>query len=303
MCGIPDEDAIEAVKNDRIDILVDCAGHTGGNRLRLFANKPGAIQVSSFGYPATTGLAAMDYYLTDAILDSQEDADHYAEKLLRIAPCFCCFRPPPNAPAVGGLPAAKNGFVTFGSLHTLARLNDRVIELWSGILKSIPDSRLRIIRTTLAGEIRNNLEAKFSGHGVDPGRIDLISEIPATGHLSLYNTIDISLDTFPWSGHTTACESLWMGVPVITLHGDRHAGRMVSSILSAVGLTEWRTYSTVEYLSIAGKKAGSIEALISLRSGLRDSVAASDLCNAEKYARKVEALYKKIWQDYCALIS
>jgi protein O-GlcNAc transferase len=298
-----DGSALEVIRNDRVDILVDCAGHTGGNRLGLFAKKPAALHLSSFGYPATTGLAAMDYYMTDAVLDPGEDADRYTEKLLRIAPCFCCYKPLPDAPVAGHSPAAKNGFVTFGSLHTLARLNDRVIELWSAVLKSIPDSRLRIIRTTLSGKIRNNLESKFSSHGVDPRRIDMTNEIPLNGHLSLYHTIDISLDTFPWSGHTTACESLWMGVPVVTLHGDRHAGRMVSSVLTVLGLTDWIGRSVGQYLSIAIKKAGAIEALISLRSRLRDIMTASDLCNAEKYAGKVEALYKRIWQDYCARIS
>lgn len=296
---VDDKEAEETIRNDRIDILIDCAGHTGCNRLRLFAQKPAPLQISYLGYPTTTGIAAMDYYLTDAIMDGSEDASLYTEKLIRVAPCFCCYRPLPDTPEVSELPAIRNGFVTFGSLHTLARLNDQVIELWSRILLSVPKSRLHIIRTTLAGRIRENLEAKFNNHGVDPQRIDMIHEIPEAGHLSCYHQIDILLDTFPWSGHTTACESLWMGVPVVTLHGNRHAGRMVSSVLNAAGLTDWTARSAEEYQSIAMKKASSIDELISVRSRLRDIIAASNLCNAEKFTRKVEALYTRIWKDYC----
>jgi predicted O-linked N-acetylglucosamine transferase (SPINDLY family) len=200
------------------------------------------------------------------------------------------------------LPAIRNGFMTFGSLHTLPRLNNRVIGLWSRVLLSVPGSRLHIIRTTLHGETKKNLEAQFKANGIDPKRIDMMSKIPAAGHLSLYHAIDISLDTFPWSGHTTACESLWMGVPVVTLYGNRHAGRMVSSVLRTLGLTDWIAHSTDEYLSLAQKKAASLEELISLRSRLREAISTSDLCNGEKFTRNVENLYKKVWKDYCARI-
>jgi protein O-GlcNAc transferase len=301
-CAMDDKEFEAAIRSDQIDILIDCAGHTGCNRLRLFAQKPAPLQISYLGYPTTTGLAAMDYYMTDAITDGGEDASFYTERLLRIDPCFCCYQPVPNAPDIGDLPAARNGFVTFGSLHTLSRLNDHIIELWSRIVQSVPGSRISIVRSTLQGTIRKDLEAKFSGYGVDPCRIDMINEIPAAGHLSCYRQIDISLDTFPWSGHTTACESLWMGVPVVTLHGNRHAGRMVSSVLSTIGLTDWVARSIDEYQSIAINKASSIDELISLRSHLREIMGASDLCNAGKFTRKVEALYKKIWKDYCCTI-
>ena len=295
--GLEDNCVKAAIGEDHIDILVDCSGHTAGNRLQLFAKKPAPLQISYLGYPTTTGLAAMDYYITDALLDHIEDSSLYTEKLLRIEPCFCCFLPNQKAPDVGDLPAAQNGFITFGSLHTLARLNDRVIELWSRLLNDFPTSRLCIIRNTLTGTTRKNLETRFSQHNIDLSRIELTNEIPAAGHLSLYHEIDILLDTFPWSGHTTACESLWMGVPVVSLYGDRHAGRMVSSILETMGLGDWVAHSTEDYRAIAIKKASAIDELKSLRGGLRGMIEGSEVCNAKKFTRKLEAVYKKVWSE------
>jgi protein O-GlcNAc transferase len=297
--GFNDKKAENAIREDYIDILVDCAGHTAGNRLGIFAKKPAPLQISYLGYPMTTGLAAMDYYVTDALLDSSEDAALYTEKLLRMEPCFCCYLPNQNAPCLNDLPAAQKGFVTFGSLHPLARLNDQVIDLWSGILKEIPASHLRIIRTTLVGAIRKKMETQFYQHDIDPKRVELVNEIPNGGHLSLYHGIDISLDTFPWSGHTTACESLWMGVPVVTLHGNRHAGRMVSSIMKNMGLDDWVAGSIEGYRAIAVQKASSIDTLKSLRARLRDIMASSEVCNGAKFTRKLEAAYRRIWIDYC----
>jgi protein O-GlcNAc transferase len=299
LAGIDDIKAESILRGDGIDLLIDCAGHTAGNRLPLLARKPAPVQVSYLGYPMTTGLAAMDYYLTDAILDPPQDASLYTEKLLYIDGCFCTYLPPDNAPGVQELPAEGNGYVTFGSLHTIARLNDRVIALWSRILKDVPTSRLRIIRTTLAGSARERLEKEFARHGIDPQRIELLHEIPPAGHLALYGDIDILLDTFPWSGHTTACESLWMGVPVVTLCGERHAGRMVSTVLKTIRLDEWVASSEDEYRAIAMGKAATIDALKSTRRSLRQSIATSNLCDARRFTQKLEAAYRKIWAEYC----
>ncbi len=298
--GWDDRNVENAIREDRIDILVDCAGHTGGNRLPVFVKKPAAIQVSYLGYPMTTGLAAMDYYATDPIADPVEDGSLFTEKLMRIGPCFCCYLPDVNIPGVSPLPAARNGFITFGSLHPLARLNDRVVDLWAQVLKAVPASRLRIARTTLLGAARIKLEKRFARNAVDPLRIEYVHQIPASGHLGLYNDIDISLDTFPWSGHTTACESLWMGVPVVTVSGNRHAGRMVTSILRNAGLEDWVAGSPEDYRAIAMKKAASINELIPLRTHLREMMASSEVCNARKFTRNLEAAYKKIWMDFCS---
>jgi protein O-GlcNAc transferase len=297
--GRDDQKVEQAIRDDHIDILIDCSGHTGGNRLPAFAGKPAPIQISYLGYPMTTGLCALDYYLTDLIADPAPDASLFTEKLIRPGPCFCTYLPSENAPDVQSLPAKRNGFVTFGSLHPLARLNDRVIDLWAGVLKAVPGSHLHIVRTTLTGAARMNLEKMFVLNGVDLHRIEFGHEIPATGHLALYHGIDVSLDTFPWSGHTTACESLWMGVPVITLQGNRHAGRMVTSILKNMGIDDWVAGSCEDYLRIATEKASSIEDLISLRARLRETMASSDVCNAVKFTRNLEAAYRKIWIEYC----
>jgi predicted O-linked N-acetylglucosamine transferase (SPINDLY family) len=218
----------------------------------------------------------------------------YAEKLFRLEHCFCAFMPYDNTPPVNDLPAQKAGRVTFGSLHALTRLNARVIDLWSALLKAAASSRLCIIRNTLVGSVRERLYAEFETRGISRERIVMRNTLPAGGHQALYHDIDISLDTFPWSGHTTACESLWMGVPVVTLCGERHAGRMVSSILTAVGQTDCIAKTPDEYIAIASGLASSPEALQSMRQGLRAKMTRSVLCDAKGFTRRLEDAYRKM---------
>ena len=208
--------------------------------------------------------------------------------------CFCAFRPHENAPPVNGLPAQKAGHITFGSLHTLARLNARVIDLWSALLRERASFRLCIMRNTLVGGVRERLYAEFETRGIPRQRIDMRNILPPGGHLALYHDIDIALDTFPWSGHTTACESLWMGVPVVTLCGDRHAGRMVSSILTAAGLTDCIAQTPDEYIAIARKLACSPDILQSLRQGLRARMSQSVLCDGKGFTKRLEDAYRKM---------
>ena len=297
--GIADEQAVGMIGDDRIDILVDLAGHTAGNRLSVFAQRPSPISVSYCGYPNTTGLTEVDYYVTDACLDPDEDASLYTERLVRLPNCFCCYMPPPNAPDVNDVPALQNGHITFGSLHPLTRLNGQVIDLWSEVLRAVPTAHLRIVRDTLIGSAMQRLLARFSEQGINPQRIDLRHEVPAHGHLTLFHDIDISLDTFPWSGHTTACESLWMGVPVVTLYGDRHAGRMAATIARTAGLPDWVASTREEYCAIAQAAARSLDELKSLRGRLRGMMASSDVCNAEKFTRRMEAAYRSMWMRWC----
>jgi Predicted O-linked N-acetylglucosamine transferase, SPINDLY family len=289
-----DEEVARLIINDAIDILVDLSGHTARNRLLVFAKKPAPVQVSYLGYPNTTGLSAIDYYLSDSIVDPSGQERFYIEKLLRLENCFCTFMPYENTPPINDVPAKKTGHITFGSLHTLTRLNAQVLDLWSKLLHTIPSSRLCLIRNTLVGSVRERLFTEFETRGISRQRIDMRSTLPPGGHLAFYHDIDIALDTFPWSGHTTACESLWMGVPVVTLCGDRHAGRMVSSILTAAKMSDCIAHTAVEYIAIALKLASSPDELGARRQGLRDQMTQSVLCNGKAFTKRLEEAYRKI---------
>jgi predicted O-linked N-acetylglucosamine transferase (SPINDLY family) len=286
------------VSGDGIDILVDLAGHTAQNRLPLFARKAAPVQLSYCGYPNTTGLAEIDYYVTDANLDSEDDASLYTERLLRIPGCFCCYMPSDNTPQVNDLPALRAGHITFGSLHPLMRLSGAVLDLFSAVLKAAPSARLRIVRDTLQGEAKRRLEGEFLKRGIDPLRIDLVHELPRQGHLALYHGIDIALDTFPWSGHTAACESLWMGVPTVTLFGNRHAGRMAATILRNVGLPQWVAASEEDYCAVACRAAADFDKLKTMRRNLRQQMVASIVCDAQEFTRKLEAAYTTAWRNW-----
>jgi len=297
--GLTDNEMMQRVRQDKIDILVDCAGHMGGNRLGVFALRAAPLQVSAFGYPCTSGLQSIDYRITDNVTDNNESQQYYTEKLLYLDRCFCTFAPLQNTPDIGPLPALKNGYMTFGSLHTTSRLNQAVINLWAEILQKIKSSRLIIFRTTLTSGVIGRLRKWFEMSGVDLSRIEFISDIPEKGYLDIYNKIDCQLDTFPWSGHTTACESLWMGVPVITLSGERYAARMVTSVLYHCGMRDWCADSREDYLQKAIDSSKDISRLIDLRMNLRSELLQSELMNNAGYAKEIEKQYRKIWVLYC----
>jgi protein O-GlcNAc transferase len=273
-----------------LDIVIDLAGHTRGGRIELFARRLAPIQLSYLGYPITTGLAEMDYRLTDSIADPPgEETSGYVETLVRMPNCFCCFSPPENAPAVGPLPAERNGFITFGSLHAMAKVNERVIELWAKVLAAVPGSQLLMVRNTLTRSTQERLLGLFSSHGIDPARITFNRQIkPSGGHLTFYNQIDASLDTFPFTGHTTACQSLFMGVPIVTLAGHSHRGRLVASVLTHVGHPEWIARSAEEFVNIAVNLATNLPALAEYRENLRQELAASPLCDGKQFTREFE---------------
>jgi protein O-GlcNAc transferase len=223
----------------------------------------------------------------------------HTESLVRIAPCFCCYAPPQATPVPGPAPVLQNGFPTFGSTHTLARLNDGLLDVWASLLSAVPDSRLLIMRTTLKGSSLEGVMKRFESHGIDKGRIIIRSAVPAEGHLAVYRDMDVFLDSFPWSGHTSACEALWMGVPVVTLNGDRFAGRMVSSVLSCLDMKEYVARTKDEYLSVAQALASDMDKLARYRTALRGRMAASPLCDAPSFTKNLEHAYRTMWREYC----
>jgi protein O-GlcNAc transferase len=300
---LTDANLAAQIEADAIDVLVDLAGHTAGNRLLCFARRPAPVQVTYCGYPGTTGLAAMDWRLTDAIADPAGPADgHASERLYRLTNGFLCFRPAVDAPEVGPSPFRARGHVTFGSFNNLAKLNDGVLSLWAQILHAVPDSRLFLKAKGLtdpgpAARLRACLEACH----VDPARVE-IAPYAATPieHLAAYRGVDIALDPFPYNGTTTTCESFWMGVPVVTLLGGGHAGRVGASLLARVGLHHLVADSPQHYLTIASSLARDWDALEALRGGLRPLVAASALASSPIITGDLEVAFRDMWRDWCS---
>src|SRR4029079_4095528 len=194
-------------------------------------------------------MKAMQYRLTDAIADPPGETNYHTEELVHLPGCFCCYAPPDGAPDVAESPLAKNGFVTFGLLHKLTKFNDAMLDLWADVLRATPDSRLLIFRNTVSQAVKQRLEGDFDRRGIPRDRIHVTGGSSKEGaHLPIYNEIDISLDSLPWSGHATTCESLWMGVPMVTQRGTRHAGRMSASLLTSLNLTDLIAETREQYI-------------------------------------------------------
>jgi predicted O-linked N-acetylglucosamine transferase (SPINDLY family) len=300
--GTSDDALAAQIRDDGIDVLVDLAGHTFGNRLLAFARKPAPVQLTWLGYPNTTGLSAMDYRLVDAVTDPEGEADAFAsETLVRLPRGFLCYDAPRDAPAPGSPPCLELGSVTFGSFNSPAKLSSTTLDAWAALLARVPTARLCLKGRAFADEgTRTFYLDKMRERGVGAKRIDLVVWVPEPDHLPAYGRIDIALDTFPYNGTTTTCEALWMGVPVVTLRGDRHAGRVGASLLTQVGLTDMIAGSVEDYVAIAAGLAGDPARLSDLRRSLRPRLAASDLCNTGAFARKIEAAYRTMWRQWCA---
>ncbi|MEH2068482.1 MAG: tetratricopeptide repeat protein [Nostoc sp.] len=298
--NMDDDQLADLVRFDEIDILVDLAGHTRSNRLPMFSRQPAPIQITYLGYPNTTGLASMDYRLTDAWADPPDLTDeYYTEKLIRLPRCFLCYQPSPTAPPVMDLPAKSMGRITFGSFNNLPKITPEVIALWSQILNCVPNSRIILkIRWFDDRPTRDRYLSLFADCGIDTRRVKLIGMIPDSNHhLAFYGNIDIALDPFPYHGTTTTCEALWMGVPVITLAGQTHVSRVAVSLLTTVGLPELIAFTPQEYVVKATALASDLPRLSQLRIDLRQQVAASGLCDAVAHTQAMEAIYRQLWQQ------
>jgi len=297
-CGLTDAQVAQRIRDDRIDILVDLAGHMSNNRLRVFALKPAPVQATWLGYLNTTGLSGVDYRLTDEVLDPPGEPVRDTEELLRLPGGMCCFAPPADAPAVAPLPAHARGHLTFGSLHSLFKFNARVFNLWSEVLKALPRARLLIFRDTLTSTAQEHFRRQFKERGIAGDRLDLRQGPCTADYLGTYGEIDVSLDVFPWTGGVTTCESLWMGVPVLSLCGVRPVARNTAALLSRVGLTDWVTQTPQEYAALAARWENDLDRLARLRAGLRQRVLAS-LCDAGRFTRVLEDAYRTMWRRWC----
>jgi predicted O-linked N-acetylglucosamine transferase (SPINDLY family) len=289
---LDDDAAANCIRADHIDVLVDLAGHTADHRLGVFARRPAPCQITWLGYPATSGLPAIDFRVTDsACLPPEVDERlHGSERLLRLPEVFCCYRPPADAPPVGPLPCTTRAPFTFISCNALAKLSPATIDLWSAVLRAVPDSRLHLHAPGGSDPgAQSGFAAKFAAHGIAPGRVVLTGEaLGMRAHLARYQAADLALDSTPYAGTTTTCEALLMGVPVVTLAGDSHVSRVGVSLLRAVGLTECVGPTPAEFLRVAVGLAGDRTALACLRAGLRERLLSGPLGQTTVFTRRWE---------------
>lgn len=294
-----DQEVAELIREDRIDILVDLSGHTARNRLLVFGRKPAPVQATWAGYVGATGLSAIDYLISDWQETPEGSDGWYGETIMRLPDCYVCYSPPEYAPPVAPLPALKNGFVTFGCCNNLAKLNPRVTALWTRLLREIPDARLLLVTKALGDRAaRERLLEAFARGGV-ADRVSCSGMVPHAELLARYGEVDIALDPFPYSGGLTTLEGLWMGVPAVTLGGDRFASRHTLSHLTAVGLPELIAADEDAYIARAASLAGDLAGLESLRLGLREKMAASPLCDCRRFTRNLEHAYRDMWRSWC----
>jgi len=303
VAGQTDQEVAKRVREDRIDILIDLAGHTARHRLLVFARKPAPVQVTWLGYPNTTGLDAIDYRVTEAVCDpvGRSEAD-YAEHLLRLPETFLCYRPSDDSPPVSQLPALADGSVTFGCFNNLAKVTTPVLDLWTQLLRELPTARLLLRSRGLTDpETVTRLREHFARGGVVSERLEFSGEeLSVSQHLSCYHRVDIALDTFPYNGTTTTCEALWMGVPVVTLAGQTHAARVGASLLTHLGSPEWVAEAPEAYLDQCRQLAADLTHLAQIRRQLRARMWESPLCDAPRFVRHFEHALRGMWLRRCA---
>jgi predicted O-linked N-acetylglucosamine transferase (SPINDLY family) len=297
--GLSDAQLAELVRRDQIDILVDLGMHTGGSRLLAFARKPAPVQVSWVAYPGTTGLSAIDYRLTDPYLDPPGLLDAcYAEESIRLADTFWCYDPLTEPVPIGPLPALQSGHVTFGCLNNFCKINDGVLSLWAQVLGAVPGSRLLLLAPR--GHAREWALAGLQQGGVAPERVEFADKEPRRQYLELYHQIDLSLDPFPYNGHTTSLDGFWMGVPIVTLVGRTVVGRAGWSQLCNLGLQELAAQTPEAYVALVTQLAGDLPRLQELRGTLRERTERSPLMDGPRFARQVEQAYRQMWQRWCS---
>jgi protein O-GlcNAc transferase len=299
--GLSDAQLAGRIRADGIDILVDLAGHTTGNRLLVFARKPAPVQVTYLGYPATTGLSAIDYRLVTADTDPPGAEAWHSERLYRLPRSMWCYRPLATRPAgAAATPARRSGHITFGAMNNLAKVSDGAVAAWSGILRAVPGSRL-VMTGVPAGTAPRHLAARFAAHGVPPERLTLHDRLAQAEYYALLNGIDVALDPFPYNGTTTTCENLWMGVPVVTLTGASSVARSGYALLKCVGLESLAARDAGEYVAIAVALAADLARLDELRTGMRQRMADSALRDEAGLTRDIESAYRAMWREWCGI--
>jgi protein O-GlcNAc transferase len=298
--GLGDEALADAIHVDAVDVLVDLIGHAGNARLGVFARRPAPVQASWLGYLGTTGLTRMHYRITDARADPPGMAERlHTERLVRLPHALWCFRPPYAVEHAPAPPCRRNGYVTFGSFHHAPKLSATARRLWVEILRALPGARLLLVGIP-EGRGREELLAQFAAAGVSADRLTIRPRVRMGEFLQHLDQADIALDALPYGGGTTTFDALWMGVPVVTLAGERSAGRSAASILGALGLHDWIAASEADYVRLALARAAEPGALDEMRRTLRARLRASPLMDEAGFARDMEALLRGLWRDWCA---
>jgi predicted O-linked N-acetylglucosamine transferase (SPINDLY family) len=293
---------------DRIDVLIDLSGHTEENSLPAFHLRPAPVQATYLGYPNTTGLDTIDIRIVDSITDPPGYENRNAERLVRIDPCFLCFKPIVDAPDLAPPPCTLSGAtgISFGSFNLPLKIGPRTLSMWSAVLRAMPTARLVLKHASMAEPwMREHLARRTSEVGIDQSRITVLPPAPAyRDHLGAYAKVDIGLDTYPYHGTTTTCEALWMGVPTVTLLGDRHASRVGASLLGAVGLSDLIAKDEEDFARIATTLAANTDRLKAWRTpgapSLREQMASSTLCDGKAFASRFQAAIRQAWRDWCA---
>ena len=298
--GLPDAELAQRIRDDRIDILVDLAGHMAWQRLGVFALRPAPVQATYLGYPNTTGLRTVDYRISDARADPPGRTDpFYTERIVRLDRSFVCYRPGPDIHAVAPLPAARAGHVTFGSFNNFQKLSGSFFTAAARVLSAVPGSRLLLKAKPLDWpRVAAGVRERCAAMGIAADRLDLRGWTSSVeDHLGEYRAVDIALDSFPYNGTTTTCEAMWMGAPVVALEGDRHCGCVGSSLLSAVGLPELVARDVDDYVRIAAALAADTLRLTELRTGMRERMRASPLMDEKGFVSELERAYLEMWQE------
>jgi protein O-GlcNAc transferase len=294
---------LERVRADRIDILIDLAGHSKGNRLDVFCNRAAPVQVSWLGYPATSGVVEMDYRFSDEIVEPAHLGDQWStEKIWRLPNGFHALAMPAGLPEPVAPPCLQHGYITFGSFNNINKMGPETCALWARVLREIPQARLLLKHKTM--EIfanRESLRSLFVLNGVDPTRISFkgVTE-QRDDHFAYYGMMDVALDPVGYNGTTTTCEALYMGVPVLTCPGNSHASRVSSSLLQRMGLAGWVASDADHFVRIAKAAAAKPEALAARRARMRTDYNSSPLNDGAGLARDMETAYAEMWQTHCA---
>ena len=298
--ALPEPDIARLIRDDNIHIMVYLGGHFDDNHPAVATFRPAPVQVGIFG-GTTSALDELDFWITDAVLHPQgpssTGSERFTEDLVRLASLFT-YSEPAEAPDVGPLPAETDGFITFASFNKPCKMNDMVLDLWSDVLKAVPNSRLILksknsFHSTI---ISQRLYDRFNANGISSKRITLLGTRDSFyDHLAHYNQADIALDTFPFSGATTTFQSLWMGVPVISLMGERFIGRMGGALSTHAGLEDLVADTPEEYVAKAAALAGDIPRLKELRAGLRRRIGESPICDGKAFAANMEQAYQEMW--------
>jgi len=301
-----DEGVAQAIRADRIDVLIDVSGYSREHRLNVLRFRPAPIQIAYPNFPSTRGIPEIEFLLTDRWATPEGTEEQYTETPVRLPSGFAAYAPPPDCPLQSPLPVLHNGYITFGMFQRRVKWNSGVFDAVAGVLHAVPDSRLLIqhidpFLDQPASPTRSTMLYEFLLRGVSETRLRFAGSRRRPQVMALMAECDIALDSFPFGGHTTTCECLWMGVPVVTLSGATHASRISASILNSIGLPKLAGQSIPEYIEIARRTAAGVPALARLRSGMRRRMRRTGFVGSRRLSSEVETAIRLLWRNWCAM--